>query len=346
MRLLKGAARKKSKSPGFFRRYAGRSRGVRQLYTQLEKTKEWVENNYYKLPIEAQNAKLITVNPIWRDLAKHNFNRPFYSEHIAVAHRNFSEMMFALSLLDLPFRSPKHTQKRADKKLTIKAGGSLVAFHEEILESTGQLKNVPILVSQNFFKHGDRYRYVHGERSDKYVSEEFVVHTVYGCQIVLTNPTSSTKKLQVLLQIPAGAVPVMAGHETRSLPLTLPAFHTKTVEYYFYFPVRGRYTHYPVHVSARDKYVASAKPLLLNVVDTPTKIDRSSWAYVSQFGTNEEVLAFMRRENMNRHKLSMIAFRMKDKAFYQAALSLLMAPRMAADRKCLPAAIVITNDNA
>jgi len=45
--------------------YAGDSKkraSTRRFYQKLDKTKEWVENNYYHLPIEQQTASLITVN--------------------------------------------------------------------------------------------------------------------------------------------------------------------------------------------------------------------------------------------------------------------------------------------
>ena len=35
---------------------------LQQYYRKLDKTQEWAENNYYHLPIEQQNADLITVN--------------------------------------------------------------------------------------------------------------------------------------------------------------------------------------------------------------------------------------------------------------------------------------------
>ena len=43
---------------------------------------------------------------------------------------------------------------------------------------------------------------------ERCVTEEFLVQVVYGCQIVVTNPTSSRQKLDVLLQLPVGAIPV------------------------------------------------------------------------------------------------------------------------------------------
>jgi len=64
---------------------------------------EWAENNYYKLRIAEQHAGLISVGPFWVDYAKHNDQTPFLSRHLADASRNFTEMMFALSVIDLPF---------------------------------------------------------------------------------------------------------------------------------------------------------------------------------------------------------------------------------------------------
>src|SRR5262249_36626003 len=40
---------------------------MRQYYRKLDATMEWVESNYYKLPLEQQNASLIAANTFWRD---------------------------------------------------------------------------------------------------------------------------------------------------------------------------------------------------------------------------------------------------------------------------------------
>src|SRR6185437_2182216 len=87
----------------------GRQSGlVRQLYRKLDPTMEWAENNYYNLRIAEQHASLISVGPFWVDYAKHNDQGPFLSRHLADASRNFTEMMFALSVTDLPFEPAKH----------------------------------------------------------------------------------------------------------------------------------------------------------------------------------------------------------------------------------------------
>ena len=296
---------------------------ARQLYQKLDKTQEWAENNYYKLLIEQQNADLVGVNPFWRDYVEHNPARPFHSPNFAEVTRNFTEMMFALSVLDLPFEAAGHESELVKNKLTVKANSPLIVFHEEIRPAGDIVEQTPILVSQNFFRHGDRYRQVNNERLDKFVTEEFLVHTVYGCQVVITNPTSSPQKLDVLLQIPLGAMPVMNGQETRSVHLNLQPYNTQTVEYYFYFPAAGEYPHYPVHVAKNEKLLAHADPFTLNAVEKLSRIDRDSWPYISQNGSSEDVLNYLQDNNLHQTDLNRIAFRMGNKPFFLKVVDLL-----------------------
>ncbi|MDA1050033.1 MAG: hypothetical protein O3C40_06085 [Planctomycetota bacterium] len=308
----------------FFRKQLGRQElSVRSLYQTLDKTQEWAENNYYHLPIEQQLAGLVTVNAFWRDYAEHDPAQPFRSIHFAEASQNFTEMMLALSLLDLPFEAAEHATEFADGKMTLTAGSPLIVFHEEIRETGDVVEQTPILVSQNFFRYDDRYRMENNERLDKFVTDEFLVHTVYGCQVVLTNPTSSPQKLDVLLQVPLGAIPVLNGQETRSVQLDLQPYNTQTIEYDFYFPAAGRYPHYPVHVAKNEKLLAHAEATMLTVVEKLSRIDRESWPYLSQYGSAEDVLDYLRQNNLHRTDLDKIAFRMGNKAFFLQVIDLL-----------------------
>ena len=173
---------------------------------------------------------------------------------------------------------------------------------------------MPVLVSQNFYRHGDRFREENGEKVDKFVTGEFVVHTVYGCQVVVTNPTSSRQRLTVLVQLPVGAIPLADGQYTKSVPLDLEPYRTQTVDYLFYFPRPGQFAHFPVHVAKNEKVVAAAQA---GHVRRGRRSRRSwtptSWDYVSQNGTDDEVLAFLDRENVRALNLDKIAFRMKDR---------------------------------
>ena len=296
---------------------------LKQLYLKIEPTMEWAENNYYHLPIQSQVSSLVGVTSFWKDYASHEEGKLFLSKHFPEAARNFTEMMFALSVLDLPFESKKPEVKFEAGSMEFKPAGPVIVFHEEVRPAEPLKEPVNILVSQNFYRQGDRFREENGEKIDKFISGEFVVHTVYGCQVVVTNPTSSRQKLTVLLQLPVGSIALNNGQFTSSILVNLEPYRTQTIDYFFYFPMPGKFNHFPVHIAKNEKYVASSKPFVFDVVAKPSKLDTTSWDYVSQQGTNQEVLAFMERENVRSLNLMKIAFRLKDKAFFASVIRLL-----------------------
>lgn len=301
---------------------------VRQLYRNVEPTREWAENNYHHLPIAQQTADLIKVNAFWRDYAAHDPAKPFLSRHLAEAANSFPEMMFALAVLDLPFAPAKVETKFEGRRMTLAANGPLVAFHEEVRPAEAPAGAATILVSQNFFKLGDRTRVENGETFDKYVTDEFLVQTVYGGQIVVTNTTSTRQKLSILIETPRGAIPVLNSQPTKTLYVTLDPYNTRTFEYHFYFPLPGKFPQFPVHVARNEVVVAAAPPAMFNVVAQLTKLDTQSWDYVSQNGSNDEVLAFLGRENVQRLNLDKVAFRLRDKAFFEKVVALLAERRL------------------
>ena len=295
----------------------------KQLYQALDQTKEWVENNYYRLPISEQNSDLVTVNAFWLDFARHQPDQAFLSPHLAEASRNFTEIMFALAVLDLPAESPKHEVNFSDVSVQIKPAGPGVVFHQQVRPTSSREDGSPVLVSQNFFRYDDRYQQIGNERVDKFVTDEFLVQTVYGAQIVVTNPTSAPAKLDILIQVPQGAIPVLNGHYTRNVHLKLEPYRTESIEYYFYFPLAGQFSHYPVHVAKGESLVAAAEPITFNVVKDPTKIDQQSWQYVSQYGSDEDVLQYLQTQNLQAVDLDRIAFRMGDPDVFQKTIEVL-----------------------
>ncbi|HRF00117.1 MAG TPA: hypothetical protein PLI18_06345 [Pirellulaceae bacterium] len=293
-----------------------------RLFRQVDKTQEWAENRWYQLPLDQQTADRIGTNRFWIDFVKHEGETGFLSPHLAEATDNLSEMLLALAVLDLPFEAPEHKSEIEGDRITLTAAGPMIVFHEQIRPALEAKENEPpILVSQNFFRADDRYRYEGNEQLDKFVVDEFLTHVVYGGQIAVTNPTSSRRRLDLLVEIPQGALPVLGGKATRSIPVDLEPFATRTVETYFYFPAAGDYDHYPVQVSAEERRIAAADPFRFHVVREATVIDRTSWEWVSQYASDDEVLAYLEEHNPLRLDLSRIAFRMSDKGFYERAIA-------------------------
>ena len=304
---------------------------ARRFFQKLDKTQELAENNYYHLPVEQQVADRVPVNAFWADYAAHDGQTAFLSKAFPETSSNFTEMMLALSVLDLPFKAAAHGEKLAGLSYTLQAGSPVLLFHREICEGTRDTAPAGVLVAQHFFRADDRERIENGERFDKLVSDEFLPHVVYGAQVVLTNPTGNRQKLQVLLQIPMGAMPVNNGFYTRGVYVALEPYSTQTQEYFFYFPATGDYPHYPVTLARNDKVVGSAEPFTFHVVAKLSKIDTTSWAWISQNGTEDDVIAFLNAANIHRISLDEIAWRMKDAAYFKKVTALLEARHLYTD---------------
>lgn len=315
----------KAGAEAFYEQDGERRREVRQLYRPVDTTREWAENNYYHLPIGRQNGELIVINPFWTDFARHAGDAPFLSPHLAEASGSFTEAMLALAVIDLPFEAPEAKPIFEDRRFTLEAGGPSLAWHKEVREAPLDADALPVLVTQNFFRMDDRYSFDGSERRDKFVGGEFLTNIVYGCQVVVTNPTSTPAKMTVLLQIPEGALPVMSGHFTRTLPIDLQPFTTQTFEYYFYFPFEGDFAHYPVQVAQQERVVAAAEAVRLKAVRTLSAVDTTSWNYISQQGSADEVVEYLKANNLGRIDLDRIAWRMQEAPFFRRVIQLLTA---------------------
>lgn len=318
---------------------AGKLRELREsnraLFRKLEATKEWAENNYYHLPIEQQIADLIPTNSFWRDYAAWDGQSPFHTREFPAASRNLAEMLLALAVLDLPFAAKEHDLTVEDNVLTLKAKSPVIVFHEEVEKSAIAANRPPILVSQNFFRASDRYLDVDGERTDKFVTEEFLTGVLYGAQVVATNTASSAQKLEVLLQIPHGALPAQGSDYTDSRHIRLEPYSTQRLEYFFYFPVASgdaTFPHYPVHVSRAGETIAWAEPFEFKVVDQLSALDKAGWDYLSQHGSEAEVLAFIDQNNVYRYDLSRIAWRCRESVDFFRKITAKLAGRHAWDQ--------------
>ncbi len=298
-----------------------RRKQLRQLYRAPEQTRQYVEHNYWHRRIEEQDGDLIDINAFWLDFAGARPGEPFFSVHFPQATGNFAEMMLALAVLDLPFEAGEHTIETEGKRLSLSAASPLLMVRKQIREAGPAAEALPLLISQDFFRLDDRYHHEGNQRHDKYVTGEFLVDVAYGCRVVLTNPTSSPRDVELLLQIPQGALPVQGGFETRGLEVRVEPYGTQALEFAFYFPGPGDFAHYPAHVGRDGALIASVEPVRLEVVTEPSSVDTGSWEYLSQNGSPEEVLTFLEGANPQRLDLAKIAWRMRDRSFFEAVVS-------------------------
>ncbi|MAG58323.1 MAG: hypothetical protein CMJ83_18710 [Planctomycetes bacterium] len=314
-----------NESPNYKREDLERRRKVVRHYRAPKQTRRYAERTYLTQAFRTHATDLVRANTFWRDYADHRGAAPFFSSNFAEAADHVTEMLLALAVLDLPFEAEAHESIPDGPRVTLKASTPLLLVRRETKETTPLPDAAPLLVTQALLQLDDRYRFEGGERRDKYVTDELLKGVAYGCRVVVTNPTPTPRKLELLMQIPQGAIPVKGGFVKRGHPARIAAFASLTVEYAFYFPTAGSYSHYPVHASQDGKLVASAQATVLKVVNEPTRIDTESWEHLSQSGSLAQVLTFLGRHNAHRLDLTKIAWRMKDAAAFRAVVSHLRA---------------------
>lgn len=297
---------------------------VQRLYRAVERTRPVVEHDWWHRRLEATTPDVVAPNRFWLDYATAPAGQPFVSSAVVEATGSFLEMMMALAVLDLPFSPGKHDITADGDRRTLRAATPLLLVKKEVTR-TDPAGGPPLLLGQNLFRLDDRWRYEGSERRDAFVTDEFLVDVPYGCQVVVTNPTSSKRTAELLLQIPAGAVPLQKGFWTKGLAVELQPYATATVEYAFYFPAPGTFPHYPAHASEQQKLAAHAEARALRVVASPSKVDTGSWEHVSQQGSAADVLTFLDGHNVQRLDLSRLAWRMRDREFFRQTLQRLRA---------------------
>lgn len=279
--------------------------------------KEWAENHYHRLPLKAQGPDLIPVSGFWRDFAARDPKRLFLSPRVVEAHHNLTEILMALAVLDLPLQSTNAPTVRGEgSSRTLTANGPLLVFVREVrpaVPSSANSAGPELLLSERFFRLDDRYFVEGQERRDKFVSDEFLPGVAYGAQVVISNPGSSPVKADLLTQIPQGSLPLARSHATHSQPVRLEPYSTLKVEYDFYFPSHAgqptNYAHAPAILTLDAKALAQAKPQSFRVVRQLSVRDTRSWNYLSQQGSETEVLAFLATNNLARLDLERVAWR-------------------------------------
>jgi len=316
-----GEIQDRLKDLGYLADDEARRTDARGFYRPVDATRTWAEHNYFQRRIGEHVAELVRVDRFWNAFAQWNGDGPFVSAHFGDAADNLNEALLALAVLDLPFEAGEHAIVEDGARLDITAATPLVLARRELRPLERATDAAPILVSQNVLATREPVFFVDGQPRDRFVPDEFIVGTPYTCRVVVTNPTSAPRTLELLLQIPAGAMPIAGGRATRGLPVTLSPYGTRNVEFSFYFPAPGEFAQYPAQVSEDEVVVASAQARTLTVRAEPTVVDTTSWEFVSQRGTLDDVLAYLEGANLAQVDLSRIAWRMSDRAAFDAVLA-------------------------
>ncbi len=278
---------------------------MRKLYAPPEKTKEWVETHSRHRRHSEGTLALVPINRFWRDYASaiaSGRTAEFLSPEFIHATSSFTEMLAVLSILSLPFAEV--------------SDGAAIVFAQRT-QNAAASSGADIAVVQRFCEPADRSQ----NNVQAYVADEFVQGQVYELLTVVTNPSERDRRLSVFRQIPEGAIALGGSRAGESMTLKLEPYSVQLLLTQFYFPsavpVAGDFVLYPATVTEGGALVGRAQSCCCKVVARSTKVDKTSWSHISQNGSNEEVLEFLRNGNLQDAAvdLAKIGWRMRDETF-------------------------------
>ncbi len=280
-----------------------------------DRTRLWLEANYDH-NTKPTDESLIPLNRFWPDLAAWDGKGGFISPHFNACHSTANEALMCLAMLDLPFKAERPEVSVDGSTLRVKAREPMVLFYKDTRRTDKVAKESPLLLRQSFSPLAEKFRTVNGHQVENPVTGDFRPGIAYTASLVVTNPTGIGRRIDLLAQIPAGAIPLEGKPATLSSTVEIEPHGVLMLELAFYFPAAGDFAVYPLHVSEDGTVLAHTGPRTLRVSNDPEKQDAASWWVLASEGSNDEVLSRLLTENLNAVELGAIRWRLKDKAFF------------------------------
>ncbi len=306
-------------------------------------SRQYQESRYYRVAFNKQSADLIGPNAFWLDYANHIFGGKggFLSKNFGFAANNTAEALLALSVISLPFRgsqlaptveivagdgSTKLKSYSDGDSVKVTANGATMLLVASLQET--QFQSSSLAVSTNYFDPNQLFEEVDFVVVDKFVDEkEFVSGQMYGCRVVITNVSSVTYQVELLCQIPSGSIPVNGGFRTKNFVKKLSSYATSSLEYYFYFPQVGTFSHYPAHISRNGEVIGySLRATAICVIDSSqSSVDINSWQYMTSSKPNsKDVLEYVKNSvRLRAQDLSKLSWRCADEKFFKELTNIL-----------------------
>ena len=290
--------------------------------SERDQTRLWFESNYYKHR-GSTGESFIPLNRFWLDLAAWDGKGGFLSPNFNACTSNANEALFCLAMLDLPFKAARPETKVEGSTLRVKAREPMLLFYKDTRETQKIAPDAPVLVRQTFHRLDDRFRTVEGRKIENSITGDFIAGVPYGASLVVTNPDGVGRRVDVLSQIPAGAIPLDGLLSTPASTHELQPYGVLNLRLAFYFPAPGEFAMYPLQVSEADTVLARTATRSLRVVAQAPPADANSWPELARDGSDDAVLERLKSANLRTLDLRLIRWRLRNADFFRKVTPIL-----------------------
>lgn len=289
--------------------------------------KEYIERHY----LHEEYAPYL-ISPIWLDLANYLLEKKtvkgFLSKYILYDIQNVVELIWVLSVIDLPTKTKKHEYSHLGGKIKTVPASNIFLLSKEIAEGNLLLNN-KLFISQNVWDYKTR------ENANM---SNLEAYTIYGHETIVTNVSSSNLSFDIFVQIPQGSIPMLQSYYTQRTTITVSSYSTSSFTTYFYFPQPGNFKQYhPIATIDNDvvcvgkslEYIVKDKVTYISKKDSDSNTEKKKLynpmllREIISKGENKEILNYFRNESFIESDFSMIKWLLKDKNFYSELVSIL-----------------------
>ncbi len=290
------------------------------LFKNVDRTREYMENNYYGLKPAQTGPGLIGANRFWYDFASDG-KRPFLSSNIGTVSGRFTDIMLALALTDLPFENPEHEISMKGTGAEIRFRDNALVFMKEIVPlKDAPQTGLPLMVKSRYFYQRDLSK---RDEDRKPVEDEFLSSEIYFNDVTVVNPTGNYRKCDLFIQIPRGSIAFNVKGDIVRKKVTLNPYAVINERVFFYFPETGSYSQYPVQLYSTAGRLASGKQSTFDVKTELTRFDTESWEYIADQGKLDTILAYLRENGLRYVDLSRVYYLLSREKFYNGLESFL-----------------------
>ncbi|KAG2180258.1 hypothetical protein INT43_004047 [Umbelopsis isabellina] len=288
-------------------------------YQYMERTREYRETNYLC------GTSVIIENGFWVDYLRHTTSAPFLSERFMEASDSFTQQIFALAVMDLPFKADAQSSSEflsESNQIKITASTPALVFHRSLKLCEVSTKEEKLLVVQNIFNAS---KYSTQQNKRVHVDGENLKTSVeYGMHVVISNMTAEAFVIEVTYQIPIGSVPTRGSKYLDAIPIRIEPFTTWQEETsFFYFPENGQFTNVPVSVTVDGELVARSKLMDLEVKEELPDYKKEDWGTIASRGNQKDIFEYLNSGNLHDIDFSLIYHKMENRLFATEVINIL-----------------------
>lgn len=168
------------------------------------------------------------------------------SSNFIYCGRTTGESLLVLSMCELPWiqSDPIANFRKEDETcLVLTAKTPLMVFTKNLKDFISEKIDLDVTLTQKFVDPANMYEYNEKTKRNTIKQvQEFLIAKVYCARVTISNSSETGYQLNVITEVPQGAVPVNNNMEySKSYDIYVDGLSAKVLEYWFYFPKTGQF---------------------------------------------------------------------------------------------------------